>query len=95
MVLPVVAAVDNRVLLEAFLKKLAGQLQIGEDAVRSEFNKYVAAHPEAGQQQVVISPSVSQHNAAARGTGTMRSPKKTSCAFSWKSQLLVSASAPR
>lgn len=71
MVLPVVAAVDNRVLLEAFLKKLAGQLQIGEDAVRSEFNKYVAAHPEAGQQQVVISPSVSQHNAAARGTGTM------------------------
>ena len=48
MVLPVVAAVDNRVLLEAFLKKLAGQLQIGENAVRSEFNKYVAAHPEAG-----------------------------------------------
>lgn len=71
MVLPVVAAVDNRVLLEAFLKKLAGQLQIGEDAVRSEFNKYVAAHPETGQQQVVISPAVSRNNAAARGTGTM------------------------
>ena len=71
MVLPVVAAVDNRVLLEAFLKKLAGQLQIGENAVRSEFNKYVAAHPEAGQQPVVISSSVSQENAAARGSGAM------------------------
>lgn len=71
MVLPVVAAVDNRVLLEAFLKKLADKLQIGENAVRSEFNKYVATHPEAGQQQVVISRSVSQENAAARGNGSM------------------------
>ena len=66
MVLPVVAAVDNRVLLEAFLKKLAGQLQIGENAVRSEFNKYVAAHPEAGQQPVVISSSVSQMHRSPR-----------------------------
>ncbi|MGN0947608.1 MAG: DnaB-like helicase N-terminal domain-containing protein, partial [Megasphaera sp.] len=34
-------------------------------------NKYVAAHPETGQQQVVISPSVSEENAVARGRGSM------------------------
>lgn len=67
--LPVLAQVSNRVVLEAFLKKLATRIQIDENAIRSEFNKYVAAHPEAGQQQVTISHSVSQENAAARGGG--------------------------
>ena len=67
--LPVLAQVSNRVVLEAFLKKLAARIQIDENAIRSEFNKYVAAHPEAGQQQVTISHSVSQENAAARGGG--------------------------
>ena len=68
-VLPVLAQVGNRVVLEAFLKKMAQQLQIDENAIRTEFNKYVAAHPEAGQQQVAISRSVPQQNAAARGRG--------------------------
>lgn len=67
--LPVLAQVSNRVVLEAFLKKMAARIQIDENAIRSEFNKYVAAHPEAGQQQVTISHSVSQENAAARGGG--------------------------
>lgn len=67
--LPVLAQVSNRVVLEAFFKKLAARIQIDENAIRSEFNKYVAAHPEAGQQQVTISHSVSQENAAARGGG--------------------------
>ena len=67
--LPVLAQVSNRVVLEAFLKKLAARIQIDENAIRSEFNKYVAAHPEAGQQQVTISHSVSQENATARGGG--------------------------
>lgn len=71
MVLPVAAMVDNRVLLEAFLKKMANALQIDENAVRSEFNRYVAAHPEAGQAQVVISPSVARENVTARGSGSM------------------------
>ena len=70
-VLPVLAAVDNRVVLEAFLKKMAQNLQIDENAVRSEFNKYVDKHPESGQQQVVISTAVSHENAAARGSGSM------------------------
>ena len=71
MVLPVLAAVDNRVVLEAFLAKMASQLKIDDNAVRSEFNKYIAKHPELGQQQVVISASVSHENAAARGSGAM------------------------
>lgn len=71
MVLPVAANVDNRVVLDAFLKKMAKQIQIDEMSVRSEFNKYVASHPELGQQQVTISPTVFQENAAARGQGSM------------------------
>lgn len=71
MVLPIVATVDNRVVLDGFLKKMARQIQIDETAVRSEFNKYVAKHPELGQQQVVISPTVFHENAAARGQGSM------------------------
>lgn len=71
MVLPVVAAVDNRVVLDAFLQKMARALQIDENAVRSEFNRYVTAHPETGQQQVTISKTVSTENAAARGGSPM------------------------
>lgn len=71
MVLPVLAAVDNRVVLEAFLAKMAAQLHIDDNAIRSEFNKYIAKHPESGQQQVIISASVPHENAAARGSGAM------------------------
>lgn len=71
MVLPVVAAVDNRVIVEAFLAKMARALQIDENAVRSEFNRYVSSHPELGQQQVVISSSVRKENAAVRGGSPM------------------------
>ena len=71
MVLPALATVDNRVVLEAFLSKMASQLKIDDNAVRSEFNKYIAKHPELGQQQVVVSASVSHENAAARGSGAM------------------------
>ena len=70
-ILPVAAAVENRVVLEEFLKKVAAAVQVDENAVRSEFNKYVAGHPEAGQTKVVISSGVPQANAAARGAGTM------------------------
>ena len=52
MIIPALAAVDNRIILEAFLTKTARQLQIDESAVRSEFNKYIAQHPETGQLQV-------------------------------------------
>ena len=71
MVLPIVAAVDNRVVLEAFLAKMARQLQIDETAIRSEFNKYVASRPELGQEQVVISPSVFQGISTARGNNSL------------------------
>ena len=71
MVLPVVAIIDNRVILDAFLQKMAQALQIDENAVRSEFNRYVAAHPETGQQQVTISKAVTSENAAARGGNPM------------------------
>lgn len=71
MVLPALAAVDNRVVLEAFLSKMASQLKIDDNAVRSEFNKYIAKHPELGQQQVIVSASVAHENAAARGSGAM------------------------
>lgn len=71
MVMPALAAVDNRVVLEAFLAKLAQQISIDSNAVRSEFNKYVSKHPELGQQQVVLSDRISNDNALARGSGAM------------------------
>ena len=70
-VLPVAAMVDNQVTLEAFLKKIANALQIDDNAVRSEFNRYVAAHPEVNQNRLVISPSVEKENVTARGSGSM------------------------
>jgi DNA primase len=70
-VLPVLAALDNRVALESFLKKMADQLQVDESAIRSEFNKYVSHHPEVGQAQVVVSPSVAKQNDTARGNAVM------------------------
>lgn len=70
-VLPVLAAVDNRVALESFLKKMAQQLQVDETAIRSEFNKYVDKHPEAGQTRVVVSTAVSRQNDTARGHAVM------------------------
>lgn len=71
MIMPALAAVDNRIILEAFLTKTARQLQIDESAVRSEFNKYIAQHPETGQLQVHVSKDILDKNMAARGTGTM------------------------
>lgn len=68
---PVLAGVDNQVVLDAFLSKLAVQLRIDENAVRSEFNRYVVKHPETGQRQVTLSPTISASNAAQRGTGTL------------------------
>lgn len=68
---PVLAGVDNQVVLDAFLSKLAVQLRIDENAVRSEFNRYVAKHPETGQKQVTLSPTIGAANAAQRGAGTM------------------------
>lgn len=69
MLIPVLAQEDNRIVLETFMKKIAAKLQVDENAVRNEFNKYVTAHPETRQQQVVISRSVYQENAAVRGKG--------------------------
>jgi DNA primase len=71
MVMPALAAVDNRIILEAFLAKVAQQLQIDANAVRSEFNKYVSQHPEANQKQVRLSKDISDKNATARGIGKM------------------------
>jgi DNA primase len=70
-ILPVLTAVDNRVALESFFRKMAAQLQVDETAIRSEFNKYVAKHPEAGQTQVVVSPAVAKQNGTARGGAVM------------------------
>lgn len=70
-ILPVLAAVDNRVALESFFRKIAAQLQVDETAIRSEFNKYVANHPEAGQTQVVVSPAIAKQNDTARGNAAM------------------------
>jgi DNA primase len=70
-ILPVLTAVDNRVALESFFRKMAAQLQVDETAIRSEFNKYVAKHPEAGQTQVVVSPAVAKQNGTARGDAVM------------------------
>lgn len=69
MVFPALAAVDNQVVLDAFLTKMAASLHIDEGAVRSEFNKYIVKHPDSGQQPVVISASVSQANRSARQSG--------------------------
>lgn len=68
---PVLVTVDNQIIIDAFLSKMAAQLQLDENAVRREFNRYVTSHPEAGQRQVAISPAVSSENAALRGTGSM------------------------
>lgn len=68
-VMPVVAQIDNRVVLEGFLRKMAERLHISDGAVQEEFNRYVSAHPEANQREVTISASVRTNNAAARGNG--------------------------
>ncbi len=67
MIWPVLAAVDNQVVTDAFLTKMARQIQIDDRAVRSEFNRYVAKHPELGQQPVAISQAVLHGSTAARG----------------------------
>lgn len=69
-VMPVVAQIDNRVVLEGFLKKMASRLHISEGAVQEEFNRYVSTHPEANQREVAISKDVQASNAASRGSGT-------------------------
>lgn len=70
-VMPVLVQTDSPIIVEAFMKKMAERLQIDENAVRSEYNVYVRAHPEAGGRQIVISRAVSRQNAAARGVNSM------------------------
>lgn len=68
---PVLVTVDNQIIVDAFLSKVATRLSIDENAVRNEYNRYVVKHPEANQQQVAISPTVQAENAARRGTNSL------------------------
>lgn len=71
MIMPALAAEDNRIVIEGFMTKLAQQLQIDENAIRSEFNKYVTQHPETAQTEVQISTDITNRNQAVRGSEPM------------------------
>ena len=43
-IMPAVARIDDRIVLEAFLTKAAQRLQVEETAVRSDFNRFVERH---------------------------------------------------
>lgn len=71
MLLPVLALVDNRIVLESFLSKMARTLHVDETAVRSEFNRYLKQHPETAQVPVVITPKLAYQLTDKRGTEPM------------------------
>lgn len=70
-IMPVVARIDDRIVLEAFLTKAAQRLQVEETAVRSEFNRFVERHPELKQGKLVITPHLERRLADSRGTDVM------------------------
>lgn len=70
-IMPAVARIDDRIVLEAFLTKAAQRLQVEETAVRSEFNRFVERHPELKQGKLVITPHLERRLADSRGTDVM------------------------